>query len=139
MSATVPGPSGEEPRADVLDAVVAQLTEIATGLQRLLDVQVARARVEVREKAFRALGWVAVTAFLMVLSGLAGFYLLRGLAGLLTAALGRPWAGDLAAAFAALAVALVTGMVLRSRLRLSGLRRMRKKFPDDATRRAESE
>jgi hypothetical protein len=122
-------PSGEEPRADALDAAIARLAEIAGSLQQLLDVQVARARVEMREKAFRALGWLLVSALLLALTVIAGLYVLRGLSGLLTGLLWDvSWAGDLAAGAAGLLLALVTGLLMRARLRRRNLRRIRDKF-----------
>ena len=126
-----PEPSGEGTQAEALDAVVARLAELVTGLQRLIDVQVARARVEFREKSFRALGWLLTSALLLVVAATAGVYILRGLSGLLTGALGNvSWAGDLAAGAAGLLVVLVSGLLVRARLRRRNLRLMRDKFPE---------
>lgn len=133
-------PSEEDPRADVLDAAVARLSEIAGSLQQLLDVQVARARVEVREKAFRVLGWLLVSTLLLALTVIAGLYLMRGLSGLLTGVLwNAPWAGDLAAGAAGLLLALAIGLVWRARLRRGNLRRMQEKFRESPAPQSEDE
>lgn len=133
-------PSGEDPRVDVLDAAVARLTEIAGSLRQLLDVQVARARVEVREKAFRALGWLLTSVLLLALTVIAGLYLLRGLSGLLTGVLGNaPWAGDLAAGAVGLLLALAIGLVWRAGVRRGNLRRMREKFGESPAPQPEDE
>jgi pilus assembly protein TadC len=116
------------------------LTEIAGSLQQLLDVQVARARVEAREKAFRALGWLLVSALLLALTVIAGLYVLRGLSGLLTGVLWNvPWAGDLAAGAAGLLLALAIGLLLRARSRRRNLRRMREKFRESPASQPEAE
>jgi uncharacterized membrane protein YqjE len=105
------------------------LTEIAGSLQQLLDVQIARARVEVRERAFRALSWLLTLVLLLALTVIAGLYLLRGLSGLLTGVLwNAPWAGDLAAGVVGLVLALAIGLAWRARVRRGNLRRMREKF-----------
>lgn len=133
-------PSGEGPRVDVLDAAVARLTEIAGSLQQLLDVQVARARVEVREKAFRALGWALVSVLLVALTVIAGLYLLRGLSGLLTGVLwNAPWAGDIAAGAAGLLLSLVIGLLWPARVRRRNLRRMRERFSEGPAPHPENE
>jgi hypothetical protein len=132
--------SEEEPRADALEAAIARLAEIAGSLQQLLDVQVARARVEAREKAFRALGWVLVSALLLALTVIAGLYLLRGLSGLLTGLLWNvSWAGDLAAGAAGLLLALAIGLLLRARGRRRSLRRVREKFNGSPATQPEAE
>jgi uncharacterized membrane protein YqjE len=133
-------PSGEAPRSEALDAAVARLAEIAGSLQQLLDVQVARARVEVREKAFRALGWLLVSVLLLALTVIAGLYLLRGLSGLLTGVLwNAPWAGDLAAGAVGLLLTLAIGLLWRAGVRRGGLRRMREKFRGSAVSQPEDE
>jgi uncharacterized membrane protein YqjE len=116
------------------------LTEIAGSLQQLLDVQVARARVEVREKAFRALGWLLLSTLLVALTVIAGLYLLRGLSGLLAGVLwNAPWAGDLAAGAVGLLLALAIGLVWRAGVRRGNLRRMREKFSGSPAPQSEDE
>lgn len=139
--AAEPGePSGDEPGSDAMDATIARLTEIAGSLQQLLDVQVARARVEVREKAFRAASWLLASALVIALTVTAGLYVLRGLSGLLTGVLGNlPWAGDLAAGAAGLLLALAIGLVLRTRVRRRNLRRMREQFGEKTAAETEAE
>jgi uncharacterized membrane protein YqjE len=133
-------PPGEEPGGDALDAAIARLTEIAGSLQQLFDVQVARARVEVRERVFQALGGLLLAVLLLALTVLAGGYLLRGLSGLFTAVLGNvTWAGDLAAGTAVLLVILVAGILVRARMRRVNLQRVREKFDASAAPQSESE
>jgi hypothetical protein len=134
-SDTEPGSTaGEESQDSALDEVIARLAKIAGSLQRLLDVRVARARVEMRERAFRAQGWLLVFALLLALTVIASLYVLRGLSGMLTGMLWNiSWAGDLAAGAAGLLLALATGMMLRARLRRRNLRRIRDRFQDGPT------
>ena len=133
-------PPGEEPGGDALDAAIVRLTEIVGSLQQLLDVQIARARVEVRERLFQLVGWLLLSVLLVALTVVAGGYLLRGLSGLFTAVLGNlTWAGDLAAGASVLLVILIVGILARARLRRANLARVREKFDASATPQPESE
>jgi uncharacterized membrane protein YqjE len=133
-------PPGEEPGGDALDAAIARLTEIAGSLQQLFDVQVARARVEVRERVFQALGGLLLAVLLLALTVLAGGYLLRGLSGLFAAVLGNvTWAGDLAAGMSVVLVIVVLGIFVRGRVRRANLQRVREKFDASAAPQPESE
>lgn len=124
--------SGDEPRTDVLDAVLERLTEIADSLQRLIDVQFERARAEMREKIFAVLGGILAGVLLVALTVTACIHLLRGLSGMVDAWLvGAPWAGDLVAGAAGLAIVLAAGLIFRAGARRSNLRRMRAKFPSE--------
>lgn len=125
--------SGDEPRADALDAIIGRLAEIAASLQQLIDVQFARARAEMREKVFAVLGAVLVGVLLIALTVTASVHLLRGLSGLTNALLADlPWAGDLVAGVVGLLIVLTAGLICRAGARRSNLRRMREKFPEES-------
>jgi len=133
-------PADTEPVSDPLESAVTSLTEIAGSLQKLLSVQVARTRVEFREKTFRALAWVVLSILLLALTAVASLYLLRGLAGMFSQLFGGlTWAGDLAAGATGLFLAMMVGLVARGRLRRKNLRRMREKFHGDSRTPPEAE
>jgi hypothetical protein len=124
--------SGDEPRADALDAMVGRLAEIAASLQQLIDVQFARARAEVREKMFNIVGAIFAGVLLIALTVTACIHLLRGLSGLTNALLaGLPWAGDLVAGVVGLLIVLMAGLICRAGARRANLRRMREKFQEE--------
>lgn len=127
------GASGDEPRADALDAMVGRLAEIASGMQQLIDVQFARARAEMRERMFGILGATIAGVLLVALTVTAGIYLLRGIAGWVNAMLvDLPWAGDLVAGATGLLIVLATWLLCRAGARRANLRRLRAKFQEES-------
>lgn len=128
------GPAGQETRPDALDEAVQRLGDVASSLQQLLDVQLERARVEFRDRSFRAAGWAFLVLFLLTLAVLSASLLARGLAQLMTGAFGGlPWAGNLSAAVLLLGLAGAIAFVVRARLRRRQLRRLRRKFEPEPT------
>jgi hypothetical protein len=131
---------GESARgSDALETAVERLTEVVDGLQRLIEVRVARARVELREKTFRSVGWLLFAALLATLVVSSSLYLLRGVSGLFASAFGSfPWAAELLTGFTGLGLALIVALVMRGRVRRRNLERMRERMDPRGTRSGEA-
>ena len=120
-------PPGEGDKT--LEAAIARLTEVVEGFQRIVDVRLASARVELRERTFRALAWLLLAAVLVTLIIGATIQVMRGISGLINGLLPSwPWAGDLMTGLAGLTLAAVLGIAARAHLRRKGLARIRSKF-----------
>ena len=128
-------PEGTEgPPDPTLEAAIARLTEVVEGFQRLVDVRLARARVEIRERTFRALAWILLAAVLITLIVRATVQVMHGISGLINELFpSLPWAGDLLTGLAGLALAAVVGLAARASVRRKGLARIRRKFEADPT------
>lgn len=89
----------------------------------------ARARVELRERAFRGAGWVMLAALILTLVVRATIQIMAGLSGLLNQLFPAiPWVGDLMTGLAGLVLAAAVGLVVRARVRRKNLKRMRRRF-----------
>ncbi len=123
------GPAESASNSDALEAAVGRLTDVVDGLQRLVEVRVARARVELRERAFRGAGWVMLAALILTLVVRATIQIMAGLSGLLNQLFPAiPWVGDLMTGLAGLVLAAAVGLVVRARVRRKNLKRMRRRF-----------
>lgn len=121
------------PQPEALEAAIARLTEVVEGVHRLVEIRVARARVDFRERSFRALGWVLLVVFLVSLIVASAVFLARGFSGLMGALFqDTPWAGDLAAGIGMIMAALIISAIARSRVRHRGLEKMRSRYTETA-------
>ena len=132
------GSSGEAtPDSKTTDAVgeaigsaVAQLQEMVSQLRRLIDIQVDRARVGAREAAFRIVLWGLAFVAGSTLIGVATFFFVRGVSGLIAVVTARTWAGDLLGGL--LMLLMLSSFVLAARgwLRRRGLARLKRRYEE---------
>jgi len=134
-----PGESGGEPETagdgpehdagEALERAVEHLREIGRGLASLLDLLVERARVGVREGAFRLLAAVWMGLATVAATVLAVWLVLVGMAGGLARLFGdNAWAGRLLAGILVLMLLACAGAIVRSRSRRIHLERLHRKY-----------
>lgn len=128
--AEAPGePAESTSNSDALEAAVDRLTDVVEGFQRLVEVRLARARLELRERGFRTAGWIMLTALILTLVVRSTVQFMAGLSGLLNQLFpAAPWVGDLMTGLAGLVLATMVGVVVRARVRRKNLKRMRRRF-----------
>jgi len=92
-----PGGDDQNDLADALAVVLARIDEVRSHVERLVAVQVDRARIKLRERMVRVVAWWLVGAALAAATVCGTVYVLSGLTGGLSVAFGdRVWAGELA-------------------------------------------
>ena len=122
-------PSERASKSDTLEAAVERLSEVVDGLQRLIELRLARARVEFRERLFGAAGWIVLTVLILTLVVTGAIRVMLGLSLLMQGLFpGTPWIGEVITAFAGFALAAAVGVFARARVRSKNLKRLRKRF-----------
>jgi hypothetical protein len=112
----------------VPDDTLLRFRELGEELFRLVSLRVEKTRLGLRSGVFRSAFWLWLGLILVVGTALGLAMIVIGLAELLASALGRPWAGDLAAGILVIATVVLVMLAVRWRIRRAGLARLRRKY-----------